>query len=52
MVTVFLATPADETEDPEREADQLAREFLMPSSEIIPELRHLQIRDLPDLKRR
>lgn len=43
---------ADETEDPEREADEFAREFLMPSSEILPELKHLQLRALPDMKRR
>lgn len=42
----------DETEDPEREADAFAREFLMPSHEIRPELRRLQLRQLPDLKRR
>jgi Zn-dependent peptidase ImmA (M78 family)/transcriptional regulator with XRE-family HTH domain len=42
----------DETEDPEGEADAFAREFLMPSHEIRPELRYLQLRDLPDLKRR
>jgi Zn-dependent peptidase ImmA (M78 family)/transcriptional regulator with XRE-family HTH domain len=42
----------DETEDPEREADAFAREFLMPSHEIRPELKHLQLRQLPDLKRR
>jgi len=43
---------ADETDDPEREADEFAREFLMPSHEIRPELKRLQLKQLPDLKRR
>lgn len=43
---------ADETDDPEREADQFAREFLMPANEIRAELKGLHLRDLPDLKRR
>lgn len=42
----------DETEDPEGEADAFAREFPMPSHEIRPELKRLQLRQLPDLKRR
>jgi Zn-dependent peptidase ImmA (M78 family)/transcriptional regulator with XRE-family HTH domain len=42
----------DATEDPEGEADAFAREFLMPSHEIRPELKRLQLRQLPDLKHR
>lgn len=40
------------TDDPEGEANEFAREFLMPADEIRVELRHLRLQALPDLKRR
>jgi len=43
---------ADVTDDPEGEAHEFAREFLMPSIEIRPELSNLNAGMLPDLKRR
>jgi IrrE N-terminal-like domain len=42
----------DVTEHPEDEAHEFAREFLMPSREILPELVGLKFAALPDLKRR
>jgi Zn-dependent peptidase ImmA (M78 family) len=42
----------DVTADPEGEADTFAREFLMPESEIRPELRELALPSLADIKRR
>jgi Zn-dependent peptidase ImmA (M78 family)/DNA-binding XRE family transcriptional regulator len=42
----------DITESPEAEADEFARELLMPAAEIQPDLRGLRFADLPDLKRR
>lgn len=42
----------DVTASPEAEADEFAREFLMPASEIGHELQHVRMTALPDLKRR
>ncbi len=40
------------TADPEAEANEFGREFLMPARETLPELRSLRLQDLPDIKRR
>lgn len=43
---------SDITANPEQEAHEFAREFLMPADEIRPEMRTLNMRSLPDMKRR